>query len=82
MKIHLNNQITYQIKVPGEIQPYQIDTDCISITHDKNSEDDRITTTFTCQFDQAGLQGFLRALYAMGLPLISVKLLEINNQQF
>jgi len=29
-------------------------------------------TTLTCKVDQAALQGLLRRLYSLGLPLISV----------
>jgi len=35
-------------------------------------------TTLTGSVDQAGLQGMLRRLYALGLPLISVECVECD----
>jgi len=36
------------------------------------SDDDLSVTTITITVDQAALQGLLRRLYSLGLPLISV----------
>ena len=44
------------------------------------SEDDRPpVTTLTGTVDQAALQGLLRRLYALGLPLISVIWVECDR---
>lgn len=38
------------------------------------------TTTLTGTFDQAALQGLLRRLYSLGLPLISVVWVEYEKE--
>lgn len=72
MKHSLDSQITYQIKVPGDIRGLLSDYDeriTISIKEDNGNPP---ITILKCFVDQAGLQGLLRWLYSMGLPLISV----------
>ncbi len=63
---------TYQIKVPGEIGAslgeWGKELIVISEKHSPGSS----VTTLTGDFDQAALYGFLRHLYSIGLPLISV----------
>lgn len=44
-----------------------------------DSDDDGLpVTTLTVTVDQAALQGLLRRLYNLGLPLISVNCLEVK----
>ena len=70
MKLTLDRKATYQIKVPGEIRKKWLGwNDKINV--ERGIEKYPITT-ITCVLDQAGLHGFLRRLYAMGLPLIEV----------
>jgi hypothetical protein len=67
---------TYQIKVPGQLDPEWINwsdklalsTDCL--------DDGQPVTILTGTIDQAALHGLLRRLYAHGLPLISVTLVD------
>ena len=63
---------TYQIKVPGHLDANWTEwTGNMSIMADCEG-DGQPVTTLTGTIDQAALQGLLRRLYALGLPLISV----------
>ena len=63
---------TYQIKVPGHLDANWTEwSDRMTITADCQP-DGQPVTTLTGTIDQAALQGLLRRLYALGLPLISV----------
>jgi len=42
------------------------------------SDDDLSVTTITVTVDQAALQGLLRRLYSLGLPLISIVWIDFN----
>ena len=75
-KFTLDRPATYQIKVPGELDQSWADWDRqISITVDSEGDLPPITT-LTGTFDQAALQGLLRRLYSLGLPLISVNYID------
>ncbi len=75
-KLTLDQPATYQIKVPGHLDESWSDWDGkMTITID-NDEDGLPVTTLTGTFDQAALQGLLRRLYSLGLPLISVMWVE------
>jgi hypothetical protein len=72
LKLTLYQPATYQIKVPGMLDERW--TECyggmtIAVEYD---EYEQPYTILTGDVDQAALQGLLRRLYAMGLPLISV----------
>ena len=72
IKLTLDQEVTYQIKVPGEIRKKWFDwDDTIEATVDRGIDNYPITT-LTCVLDQAGLHGLLQWLYSMSLPLISV----------
>jgi hypothetical protein len=45
----------------------------------ESAGDGRPVTTLTGTLDQTALQGLLHRLYSLGLPLISVKLDDINK---
>jgi hypothetical protein len=67
---------TYQIIVPGHLDANWTEwSDRMTITADSQSDGQPITT-LTGTIDQAALQGLLRGLYSLGLPLISVTWLE------
>jgi len=71
-KLTLDQSVTYLIKVPGALDGKWLDWNGgvkIVIEADKYPEP---ITTLTITTDQAGLQGLLRYLYSLGLPLISV----------
>lgn len=75
-KITLDQLATYQIKVPGELDESWADwAEIVTLTVEHAGDGPPITTLIGT-FDQAALQGFLRRLYSLGLPLISVIYVE------
>jgi len=75
-KLTLDRPATYQIKVPGHIGENWSDwIGGMTITVEIEG-DDQPVTTLTGTLDQAALQGLLRRLYSLGLPLISVNCVE------
>jgi hypothetical protein len=71
-RLTLDQPAVYQIKVPGALDERWsdwYDNVTVSVEFDP---DDQPVTTLTVTMDQAALQGLLRRLYALGLPLISV----------
>ena len=72
IKPSLYQPATYQIKVPGHIGESWSDwVGGMTITVESESDGPPITTIIGV-LDQAALQGLLRRLYSLGLPLISV----------
>jgi len=70
--LSLTRPATYQIKVPGHLDKswsYWAEEVTVMFGSD---DDDLPVSTITGIFDQAALQGLLRRLYSLGLPLISV----------
>ena len=77
-KINLDQPVTYQIKVPGELSDQWTDWyKGITVMH--GAEEGQPVTTLTISSDQASLQSLLRRLYSLGLPLLSVKNLEKSD---
>jgi hypothetical protein len=75
-KLTLDRPAIYQIKVPGELGESWSDW-AGGMTITVESDDDGLPiTTLTGTVDQAALQGLLRRLYSLGLPLISVNCVE------
>ncbi len=71
-KLSLDRPVTYQIKVPGELDESWSDwAGGMTITVESEGDGPPVTT-LTGTIDQAALQGLLRRLYSLGLPLISV----------
>ncbi len=68
----LSQPITYQIKVPGHLDANALDWVEQMTLVVKFDEEGFPFTLITGLLDQAALQGILRQLYALGLPLISV----------
>jgi hypothetical protein len=78
-KLTLDQPVTYQIRVPGNLDEVWLDcygAIAIELSVDEN---DSPVTTLIGTFDQAALIGLLRRLYSLGLPLISVTHLEALN---
>jgi hypothetical protein len=79
-KLTLGRPVTYQIKVPGHIGESWSDwAGGMTITVEREGDDPPITT-LTGTVDQAALQGLLRRLYSLGLPLISVNCVECSSK--
>ena len=71
-KLTLDRPATYQIKVPGELDEHWLYwAGGMTITVESEGDGPPVTT-LTGAIDQAALQGLLRRLYSLGLPLISV----------
>lgn len=71
-KLTLDKKATYRIIVPGEVQKFQLGVGDFTVDLKEIGPDNQAVTVMTCVFDQAGLYGFIRRIYAMGLPLIGV----------
>ncbi len=81
-KLTLDQPATYQIKVPGHLDESWSDwAGGMTITVESEGDGPPITT-LTGTVDQAALQGLLRRLYSLGLPLISVNWVkpDVENQ--
>ena len=81
-KLTLDRPATYQIKVPGELDESWSDWAggmTIAVESEGDGEE-RPVTTLTGTVDQAALQGLLRRLYSLGLPLISVICVECGSE--
>ncbi len=70
-KLTLDRPATYQIKVPGHLDESWSDWAGMTVTVESEGDGPPITI-MTGTVDQAALQGLLRRLYSLGLPLISV----------
>lgn len=71
-KLTLDRPVSYQIEVQGHLDNSWLDWIegmTIAVKCDAGRPP---FTTLNCVLDQAALQGLLRRLYALGLPLISV----------
>jgi hypothetical protein len=71
-KLTLDRPATYQIKVPGELDPSWADWAGRMTLTVESEGDGPPVSTLTGTVDQAALHGLLRRLYSRGLPLISV----------
>ena len=75
-KLTLDRPATYQIKVPGHLETCWSDWDERLAITAETDDDGWPVTILTGTVDQAALQGLLRQLYALGLPLVSVNCVE------
>ena len=76
-KLTLHQPAAYQIKVPGELDKSWSDwVGGMTIGVESQGEGLPVTTLTATLADQAALQGVLRRLYSLGLPLISALWLE------
>ena len=72
-KLSLDQPATYQIKVPGHLDERWSEwTEGMTIMVESGDDGPPITSLTGVVVDQAALQGLLRRLYALGLPLLSV----------
>ena len=75
-KLTLDGPATYRIQVPGELDAGWSDWAGGMTIAVESGGDGPPVTTLTGTVDQAALQSVLRRLYSLGLPLISVILVE------
>ena len=79
-KLTLDRPVPYQIKVPGELGESWSDwIGGMTITVESEGCNPPVTV-LTGNLDQAALQGLLRRLYSLGLPLISVIWVESDSK--
>ena len=76
-KLTLDRPATCEIKVPGHLDESWTDWAGMTIMIESEGAEPPITT-LTDTVDQAALQGLLRRLYSLGLPLISVNCVEVK----
>jgi len=79
-KLTLDRPVTYQIKVPGALDKRWLDWNggvTVMVESDKNGNP---ITVLTLTVDQAALQGLLRHLYSLGLPLISAIWVDLTKK--
>ena len=75
-KLALDQPVIYQIRVPGCLDASWSDWVEGMVITVEDMGDELPVTTLTGTVDQAALQGLLRRLYSLGLPLISVNWVE------
>ena len=78
--LSLDRPACYEIRIPGELDERW--TDWISSMNIRleTRESGKIITVLTTTVDQAALQGLLRRLYSLGLPLISVEWVKLDSE--
>jgi hypothetical protein len=75
----LGRPATYQVTVPGQIgESWSGWAGGMTISVDSKGDGPPVST-LTGVLDQAALQGLLRRLYSLGLPLISVNCVECGS---
>ena len=78
-KLTLDQPATYQIQVPGYLNESWSDwAGGMTITVESGDNGPPVTT-LTGTVDQAALQSLLRRLYSLGLPLLSVNLVDTEK---
>jgi len=78
-KLTLDKPATYQIKVPGHFDESWTEWNGEMRVTAEYEGDGTPVTILTGNLDQAALQGVLRRLYALGLPLISVTYIQSSE---
>jgi hypothetical protein len=80
-QLTLHQPARYQIKVPGHLdQSWSNWAGGMTIAVECKGDGPPVTT-LTGTVDQAALQGLLRQLYSVGLPLLSVSRVEAEEQE-
>ena len=77
----LDQPARYEIKVPGRLDESWSDwIEGMTIEVESGGDGPTITTLTGVVADQAALQGLLNHLYALGLSLISVNVIETGGE--
>ena len=81
-QLALDRPAAYQIKVPGYFDENWLDwAGGMTITVENKVGGSPVTTLTGTAVEQADLQGLLRRLYSLGLPLISVNCVECGQDR-
>lgn len=75
-RLTLDNPAVYRITLPGALDACWTDWNGEMVIRVGVDETGSPITTLTGSLDQAALHGVLRRVYALGLPLISVQVIE------
>ena len=76
-KLNLDQPATYQIKVLGRLDERWSEwVEGMTITVERQGNGSSVTTLTGTVADQAALQGVLRRLYSLGIPLVSPNWVE------
>ena len=78
-KLTLDRPETYEIRVPGHLDANWAEWGGGMTITVASEESGSPVTVLTGTIDQAALQGLLRRLYSLGLPLISVICVECDQ---
>jgi hypothetical protein len=78
-KLILDRPVAYQIKVPGHLDESWSDWAGGMTIAVEGEGDGPPVTTLTGRLDQAALQGLLRRISSIGLPLLSVVCLDCDQ---
>ncbi|MEZ4633688.1 MAG: hypothetical protein R2873_06435 [Caldilineaceae bacterium] len=74
-RLELDQPAQYTIQVQGRLSDHWLSTLApLAVTVDLDEYETTVTTLRVAVLDQAALQGLLRTLYSLGLPLVSVRL--------
>jgi hypothetical protein len=80
-KLSLDRPAAYQVQVLGYLDESWADWVGEMTITVKGGGDGPPVTTLTGSLDQAALQGLLRRLYSLGLPLVSVICVECGRSR-
>ena len=80
-KLSLDRPAQYRIKVPGKLDRSWIELVGSTALKVEIDAEGSPVTTLSCTVDQAALQGILRQLYALGVPLISVNWIACGSDE-
>ena len=75
-KLTLDRVASYQIQAPGHLDDSWADWVEGLVMATEINDEGRPITTLSGTLDQAALQGLLRRLYSLGIPLISATCLD------
>ena len=78
-KLTLDRMADYRITVPGQLDASWSDWAGGLAIAAGSGQDGQPVTTLTGALDQAALQGLLRRLYSLGLPILSVECIECGR---
>ena len=80
-ELTLDQPVTYQIRVPGELDESWSDWLAgMTMAVEGESEDPPVTTS-TGTVDQAALHGLLKRVRNLGMPLLAVNRVESRNTE-
>ena len=78
-ELALDQSATYEIRVPGELDPSWSDwAEGMTVSVVSEEEGPPVTVLTGAVTDQAALQGLLRRLYSLGLPVLSVICVSVD----